>query len=76
MIQTEDINAKLFKVIFHVDDIVWDDIVEESLDQILTSQDGAIRVVELLQTHPTAFSSENVRYMIQSDLNNWTAPLN
>lgn len=76
MIQTEDINAKLFKVIFHVDDIVWDDIVEESLDQILTSQDGAIRVVELLETDATAFSSENVRYMIQSDLNNWTAPLN
>jgi len=75
MIQTEDINARLFKVILNVDDIVWDDIVEDSLDQILTSQDGAIRVVELLQGAPTAISSEDVRIMVQSDLNNWTAPL-
>ena len=53
MLQTEDINAKIFKVIYNIDDIVWDDIVEDNLDQILTSQDSTIYIVELLEIHPT-----------------------
>tara|TARA_R100000951_G_scaffold85466_3_gene73153 strand:- start:706 stop:936 length:231 start_codon:yes stop_codon:yes gene_type:complete len=75
MIQTEDINARLFQVIFDVTDIVWEDIVETTLDHILTSQDGGIRVVELLQAKPTAYSSEDVRKMVESDIDNWTAPI-
>lgn len=75
MIQTEDINAKLFEVIFDVTDIVWEEVVETSLDHILTSQDGSIRVVELLQARPTAYSSEDIRKMVESDIDNWTVPL-
>jgi len=75
MIQTEDINAKLFEVIFDVTDIVWEEVVETSLDHILTSQDGSIRVVELLQASPTAYSSEDIRKMVESDIDNWTVPI-
>lgn len=75
MIVTENINAKLFKVIFDVNDIVWDDIVEDSLDNILTKQDGSMRIVELLSAHPDAISSENVRIIIENDIENWTASL-
>jgi hypothetical protein len=55
--------------------IVWDEIVDESIDNILTSQDGAIMVVELLNESPDGISSEDVRAMIEADIDNWTAPL-
>lgn len=75
MIQTEDINAKLFRLIYDVQDIVWKDIVESTIDDIMTSEDGAIRVVELLRVDPTASSSEDIRKMVESDIDNWTVPL-
>jgi len=75
-LQTEDINTRLFKIVYDVNDIVWDDIVEDSVDSILTSQDGAIMIVELLQKSPDGISSEDIRAMIDADINNWTAPLN
>ncbi len=55
--------------------IVWDKIVDESIDSILTSQDGSIMVVELLNESSDGISSEDVRAMIEADIDNWTAPL-
>lgn len=74
-VQTEDIHARLFKLVYDAADIVWDEIVDESIDNILTSQDGAIMVVELLNESPDGISSEDVRAMIEADIDNWTAPL-
>ena len=74
-IQTEDIHARLFKLVYDAADIVWDEIVDESIDSILTSQDGTIMVVELLNESSDGISSEDVRAMIEADIDNWTAPL-
>jgi hypothetical protein len=61
--------------VYDAADIVWDEIVDESIDSILTSQDGTIMVVELLNESPDGISSEDVRAMIEADIDNWTAPL-
>ena len=74
-VQTEDIHARLFKLVYDAADIVWDEIVDESIDSILTSQDGTIMVVELLNESSDGISSEDVRAMIEADIDNWTAPL-
>lgn len=74
-LQTEDIHARLFRLVYDAADIVWDEVVEDSIDSILTSQDGTIMVVELLSESPDGISSEDVRAMIESDIDNWTAPL-
>ena len=34
-VQTEDIHARLFKLVYDAADIVWDEIVDESIDSIL-----------------------------------------
>lgn len=74
-VQTEDINARLFKIVSDATLIVWEDIVEDSLDQILTSQDGTMMIVELLNESDDGISSEDVRAIIDADINNWTEPL-
>lgn len=74
-VATENINARLFKIVSDAADIVWQDIVEDSIDQILTSQDGTIMIVELLVESPDGISSEDVRNIIDADINNWTEPL-
>ena len=74
-LQTEDIHARLFKLVYDAADIVWDEIVDESIENILTSQDGTIMVVELLNESPDGISSEDVRAIIEADIDNWTAPI-
>lgn len=50
-------------------------IMENSLDEILTSQDGRIRIVEFFVPNAGLMSQEDVRLLIESDIDNWTVPL-
>jgi hypothetical protein len=72
---TQNINGKFYGVFNSAQDIPWDRITANSLDEILTSQDGLILVVLYTGGYMGDTSSEDVRIMIGNDLPNWTVPL-
>ena len=72
---TQNINGKFYGIFNSVRDIPWNEIEENNIDEILTSQDGLIMVVTYAEEYMGDVSSEDVRIMINNDLTNWTVPL-
>lgn len=72
---TQNINGNFYGVFNSVQDIPWDKITANSINEILTSQDGLILVVLYVEGYMGDTSSEDVRIMIENDLPNWTVPL-
>ena len=72
---TQNINGKFYGIFNSVRDIPWNEIEENNIDEILTSQDGLIMVVTYKGEYMGDVSSEDVRNMVDNDLANWTVPL-
>jgi hypothetical protein len=72
---TQNINGKFYGIFNSAQDIPWDRVTANSVDEVLTSQDGLILVVLYAEEYMGDVSSEDVRIMINNDLTNWTVPL-
>lgn len=55
--------------------IPWDDIVETSLDEICTSQDGLERFIEYKRADASLLTSDEVETIRLQNPSNWVNPI-
>jgi hypothetical protein len=72
----DDLQEKRYLVLSSSSTIPWDEINQEKGSDLATSVDGAYIIVELLDARNDALSQEDIRLFKESNIDNWTVPLN
>jgi hypothetical protein len=72
----DDLQERRYLVLSSSSTIPWDEINQDEGSDLATSVDGAYIIVELLEARDNALSQEDIRMYKESNIDNWTEPLN